>query len=250
MAYVSLSRDLRHEVRSKIHSLKRTELDGIKPAEGAITELHKALDPEIKRREIIRNRPAGLEGYDHLFTKANRLVYRNWEVDVVVFDKIDDREIPISSGRVDIGDVPAYFTLNPHGGNVSSWPRPQYSFSREDLLNSTTEREKVEAGLAWVDAQRECHDRWNRVERQINDFLDTCKSLNEALKLLPDIERYVPEYYLSRVNEKRGGTASAKKTDEEARKAEVLAALKNVDVEVVRTSEVLARMAAGAGSST
>lgn len=248
MAYVALSRDLRHEIDSKIRSMMRTELDAIKPAEGAITELYVAAAPEAKRREIASKTPEGLKEYMHLFTRQNRLVYHCWEVDIVIMDGTGDDAKPISSGRHNVGEVPAFMTLQPSGQTVHQYPRPQYKFDRDTLLAVADNRAGVEAGLAHYDARTECIIRWNTVARQISTFLDSCKSLNEALKLLPDIERYVPPYYLERVGEKRG-TSSAKKTDEEARKAEVLAALKAVDIDTVRTSEVLARMASGGSNA-
>ena len=249
MAYVALSRDLRYEIDNKIRSLMRTELDAIKPAEGATTDLYTAAAPEAKRREIASKTPEALKEYMHLFTRQNRLVYHAWEVDIAIMEDATDTASCISSGRHNVGEVPAFMTLQHNGQHSSPYPRPQYKFTRQELLDTADNRAAVEAALAYHDARKECIDRWNTVSRQISKFLDSCKSLNEALKLLPDIERYVSRDYIARVNEKRGGGTSAKKTDEEARKAEVLAALKGVDVDTVRTSEVLARMASGAGNT-
>lgn len=248
MAYVALSRDLRYEIDSKIRSMMRTELDAIKPAEGAVLDLYAAAAPEAKRREIAAKTPPALKEHLHLFTRHNRLVFHSWEVDIAIMEDAGDDAKSISSGRYNVGEVPAFMTLQANGQYVSPYPRPQYKFTRQELLDTAENRAGVEAGLALHDARKECADRWNTVARQISTFLDSCKSLNEALKLLPDIERYVSADYIARVNEKRG-TTSVKKADEEARKAGVLAALKNVDVEVVRTSEVLARMASGSSGT-
>jgi len=62
-----------------------------------------------------------------------------------------------------------------------------------------------------------------------------CKSLNEAIKLWPDVQRYVPKQFLDRVAKKAEKSAGAASQGAEA--------LKGIDVDMVNTSVVLARMA-------
>lgn len=86
-------------------------------------------------------------------------------------------------------------------------------------------------------AQLECRERWTKVKEQIINFIRKAKSLNEALKLWPDVARYVPVEYVDKANEK--------KERPEKKKSEAAEALKDLDVDLAATSAVLARMAGG-----
>lgn len=85
-----------------------------------------------------------------------------------------------------------------------------------------------------TDALEEITERWSKVQSQVLSFLDNCKSLNEAVKLWPDVLRYVPDEYKERLERK-----AVKVVKESA----ALAALKEIDLDAVTTSTVLARMA-------
>jgi len=259
MAYVALSRDLIQDIRNKIHSMRRVEFDAIKPPEGRSIAPYVGA-PAFVRQFLLNNlRPAGLVGYDHLFTKANQLALKGYEVDVYVYEGAapdlhnaqNDAQNPkpFNTGRLELDDMPVWLRFDNQGRVGDSYSRHKVLVSLADVMKHAEKPELVQAWMDVYHAQVECRDRWLKVEKQLLDFLDTCKSLNEALKTLPDIARYVDKHYLDRVEEKRTATVSKRKVDEEARKAEVLAALAAVEVDVVRTSEVLARMASS-GSNT
>lgn len=76
--------------------------------------------------------------------------------------------------------------------------------------------------------------RWDKVDKDILGFLGKCKSVNEALKLWPQIEMYIPPEYIGRVNEKhersKGGASQAAE------------ALKNLDTDHLTTAAVISRM--------
>jgi hypothetical protein len=92
--------------------------------------------------------------------------------------------------------------------------------------------------FASVLASDEIKQRWEKIRLQVLNFLDECKSLNEALKLWPQLNMYIPKEYLDRVAEK----AEAK--PKESRAAD---ALKNLDTNLAVSSAVIARMS---GAST
>lgn len=81
---------------------------------------------------------------------------------------------------------------------------------------------------------RDVADRWNKVEKDISNFLRECKSLNEALKLWPDLRVYIPQHFLTRVDTKpeRNKTVSA-----------AASALQNIDTSAAMSAAVIARMA-------
>lgn len=88
---------------------------------------------------------------------------------------------------------------------------------------------------AWLDAlehERDINKRWATVREQVMQFFDRCKSLNEAVKLWPDVKRFVPQSYLDKLEEK-----VSKKS-----KTNAAAALQGIDTQLIETSTVLAVM--------
>lgn len=90
-------------------------------------------------------------------------------------------------------------------------------------------KETVEA----MKGRAEIEKRWNGIGDQVNKFLSNCKSLNEALKLWPDLEHYIPKEYVERVLEKRTSTKV------ESKAAEILS---SIDTQGVMAAAVIARM--------
>jgi len=76
--------------------------------------------------------------------------------------------------------------------------------------------------------------RWEKVAKQVYDFLDNCKSLNEALKLWPDLKLYIPNEFIARVERK---AAKAEKSESSA--ASILA---GINTEEIHAAAVIARM--------
>lgn len=87
--------------------------------------------------------------------------------------------------------------------------------------------------VAFATAQVEAIHRWRKVADQIKTFLGKCKSLNEAIKLWPQIEMYIPEQYMRKVKEKKAIYKTESKASE---------ALKDLDVDTLTASAVIARM--------
>lgn len=76
--------------------------------------------------------------------------------------------------------------------------------------------------------------RWTKVRNDVRTFLESCKSLNEAVKLWPDVRRYINKSYLTKLDAK---TEAAKKKESAA-----MEMLKNMDIDAINASTVLARM--------
>ena len=94
--------------------------------------------------------------------------------------------------------------------------------------------------LAWRMSQKEMSRRWEKVREDIVGFLSSAKSLNEALKLWPDVARYVDKDLVAKVNEKTVAKVKPAVSDAMAR----LAAM---DMDAVVSSTVLARLAGAGG---
>jgi hypothetical protein len=81
----------------------------------------------------------------------------------------------------------------------------------------------------------EANTRWDEVANQVAKFLETCKSANEAIKLWPDVARYLPQDVLDKV---------ALKTEKVTKmESAAIAALRAMDMDSINASNVLARMA-------
>jgi hypothetical protein len=89
-----------------------------------------------------------------------------------------------------------------------------------------------------VSNQRDAQNRWSAVEKQVLQFLRNCKSLNEGLKLWPDLRMYIPPSYLKRVERK----VERSKSESNA----AVDALKSMNTEEIVAAAVIARMSTGA----
>lgn len=81
--------------------------------------------------------------------------------------------------------------------------------------------------------------RWDKVDKQITEFLGKCKSVNEAIKLWPQIEMYLPSDVVARVKEKKERNPSAPSQAAEA--------LKALDTDHLTTAAVISRMSGQGG---
>lgn len=101
-------------------------------------------------------------------------------------------------------------------------------------INTTPDDPMIKDVVAYDQSIAEISMRWSKVENDVLRFLKGCKSLNEALKLWPDIRIYVPHQYLHKAEEK-----AAKAKAAESRAMEIL---KEIDVDHAVSSAVMVRM--------
>lgn len=94
--------------------------------------------------------------------------------------------------------------------------------------------EEVKLMVHKIRERKEIEQRWNSVRSKVCDFLDSCKSLNEAIKLWPEVEHYLPKEYIERLLQKREKSAN------QSRAAEVL---DSIDTQELTAAVVIARMA-------
>ena len=113
--------------------------------------------------------------------------------------------------------------------------RERYDFPRIKVKFDTTEHPDFPELVAAEIARFECIERWDAVNKEIVAFLGKCKSANEAVKLYPEIVRYMPEDTMAKINKK---TARGERTESEA-----AAMLKGLNKDNINVSTVLARMA-------
>lgn len=90
----------------------------------------------------------------------------------------------------------------------------------QEYLDNVIERNEIKA-------------KWDKVAEDINRFLQRCKSLNEALKLWPQVAAYIPQDYLAKIDEKR---------EKKQSKSNAAEALKSLDTEGLTAAAVTARI--------
>jgi hypothetical protein len=92
--------------------------------------------------------------------------------------------------------------------------------------------------IVQLKAYKEEHDeieaRWTKVRNDVASFLEHCKSLNEALKLWPDIRIYIPQRYLDKAETVTKKAKAAEST--------ALEHLKSIDTDNAVASAVMLRM--------
>ena len=76
--------------------------------------------------------------------------------------------------------------------------------------------------------------KWGKVRVQVTEFLQTCKSLNEGLKIWPQLSMYIPKEYLDRV--------AADKVKKAAPVSSAAAAFASLDTNLLVSSAVTARL--------
>lgn len=79
---------------------------------------------------------------------------------------------------------------------------PGFGRFRHDVYVAEDAYPPMAAVVKYTREMMEIRVRWKKVNRQIVDFLQSCKSLNEALKLWPAVSVYIPKTYLDRVERK------------------------------------------------
>jgi hypothetical protein len=114
--------------------------------------------------------------------------------------------------------------------NVDGPPHSGYGYGAPGPIDVSVVQEHLEAQLA----RKEIKEKWEKVQTDLEVFLSKCKSLNEALKLWPQIETYMPKEYVAKVHEKR-----EKREKEESNAVE---ALKSLDTEGLTAAAVVARI--------
>jgi hypothetical protein len=215
MAYVAITENLRYDIRNHLDHMRNKELEmcGDLAVLGRQLMADKAfIDAQINKLwEPLADIRQRLEEHNQRATLSMRFKMpdnKRHDVDVTgaslpCFVKPEYGEVPV---EVDRGDHPV-----------------------------------AEQLYALLEARHECLTRWAGVKTQVLSFINKCKSLNEAVKLWPDVRKFLPSDALRRLD----NTPSKTKPKAEVGPNEKTASdvLKEIDLDVLNSSLVLARMA-------
>ena len=179
MAYVAISGELRDSIRRNIQAMGRRELNAAPPYEKhevvqQITDHHY----QLLWGEFVHLKDQMPQGWlrftEALYLKADR------EIDE------DKRTVSATIAYSFPNKIAAPPSTETWGKRISvseSYP------GMKELLNASQQRLEINA-------------RWEKVQSDVLRFISNCKSLNEALKLWPDLRVYIPQNYLDRVDQK------------------------------------------------
>lgn len=221
MAYVAITDRLVDDVKSKINTMEGSELNTLPNSSQLQAELLK--DPAV----------------------LARIMGKFWEPVADIRERLEQYNKPATV------QIRAYHTTVGEGGKVEKLRLLAGDFGKRDVpctvdtgegyykyaaleVDETFDPRLMEI-LTIEQQHKEVRDRWEAVTNQVINFLRSCKSLNEAVKLWPEVTRYLPKEAVDRLNQ------NAPKQQKEASKA--LEALKAMDFDTINASTVLARMA-------
>jgi hypothetical protein len=218
MAYVALSRTLLGEVNNNIKSMKTKELDSMEE------------DPILAYVRDQAGKPLELwleealwEGQLHL----KSVLPASWIV------KTEELRLNI---EVD-GSTSSAKLLAQHGTKIEIPPIHAGNYYQTIKIKLDKSKEYTQplflAVIAYQTKRKEIVNRWESVTSAVSDFLNKCKSLNQAIKLWPGISLYIPQEYIDKVNEK----IERKNKDVEATDS-----LKSIDTDAIEAAAVIARL--------
>lgn len=202
--YVGISETLLNAVRDKISTMRKKEIS----TTGTRPEVH--VDKEVVERMLWG---------DYLDLKDK--MPKQWKYVVQsVTAKMGEY------GSLEL-NYPKSGIVAPPVTRSSGWGTPDFSIEMDINDPGLVEYKK------YVETLKEINDRWDKVNEQILTFLKKCKSLNQAMKLWPQVELYIPKDYIDRINAK---------VDRKEQQSEAKDAVKGLDVEHLTTAAVIARM--------
>jgi hypothetical protein len=216
MAFVGITAQMCHEVRQNIKSMRDAELKQLGESPAQSIQLT-GDEPWLK--------DAVWEGRTDLIGLLPSHWFGNPEfVDFAFYaDLGTGKDKHIASKRVREFNK---FPLPPMYKN-SSYPTVTVKFG-------TNVPEFLKDTVSYSEKYSDIEQRWSKVTDNVNKFISNCKSLNEALKLWPDLRVYIPRYYMDRVNKK-----PERKEKQESNAAAVLA---EINTDEIHASAVIARM--------
>lgn len=217
MAFVGISGSLCTEVRSKIRTMRDKEI-------------------VYTVGEFQTRAPISVTGNESWFVK------KVWQNKMHLISEMPSEWLANKFEAIDFHFSGPGFTLTCRSTDPLKLP-PMYRNNYPDVYVTFQEGEEMPLSVINEHIQKakqrtEITDRWKKIENQVNQFLENCKSLNEAIKLWPDLKLYIPAEYIERLERK---AAKAEKVQSNA-----AAVLAGINTEEIQAAAVIARIS-GAG---
>lgn len=204
MATVGISRDLINRVETKITGMRKAERASDLP------NIDKTFSIDAS---MLYN--TGCWGAEHVHLLS--IIPKDW------LSKSTDSSITIAGWTDEAIHLKTSVRFT---GMTFAYQRPKDSYYNKheaeltlDQVRAFPEETPGRAELLqrWDDAvvEKSINDKWDKVKKDITDFLGKCKSLNEAVKLFPGVRMYIHYEDLERLDRKaERPTQRAKIVDE------------------------------------
>ena len=217
MAYVAISGELKTSVKEQIKNLERKDV-------GAIPDVPSSVSLDTIPEDL-KDKVWG----EHRHLEA--MMPKDWKV------YRDDLTLKVKFVSDDSIVHNTTFEVMFKGDTLPCPPNTRpYSFAVE----VDEYYPMVAEYLVYRKKVAEVETRWNKVKVDVMKFLENCKSLNEAIKLWPDIRIYIPKQYIERIE---------KKAERAVSNTSALDILKGIDTDGAVAAAIGARLASAAGGS-
>ena len=210
MAYVAISASLMNEVENKINRMKEADENLIQKPIDEIT--YQTLPDDLDH----------LMWGDHYHLK--NVIPDDWKV----YNKEHRANTKFTHDGVELKSV---LYIKTAVGTAAPPKTSSYTTNFDVPSTHPIMAEIVQRDVAHYENNK----KWKAIRAQIKDFLNNCKSLNEAVKLWPDVRVYVPKSYMDRM------LVKSERTAEKISKASEF--LKQIDTDNAVAAAVGARMA-------
>jgi hypothetical protein len=221
MATVGITKELRNRVKTKINGMRRAERNSDVPN----------IDTTIAAdASQLFNIGCWGEKYVHLIAQ----IPKDW------LGKTDESTVCIKGTLDDGREMTTGVRFK---GMNSAYARPKDSYYNKtdseltiDYVRSLPEETLGRAELLkrWDESiiALDIDARWAKVETDIDEFLDKCKSLNEAVKLFPGVRMYIHSEDIERLD---------RKLERPTQRAKIV---ENVDTEGLTAAAIAAKLSA------
>jgi len=219
MAYVSISRDLINDIKKGMNNMCSAEAESYPEATQSV--LVDSFDDRVMEL---------LWGEDKAIMSSIPVSFTH-QVSSIRVNLI----VPNEDGTVsDSWKSRTEFYIKPNAG-VFVAPNRESNPTELTINSLAIDDPFVKEWMDYKIIIRDINLKWDKLTRQVTTFIEGCKSLNEALKLWPDVRLYIPIKYMERIEKKveKSNAVSSSAVD----------ALKNIDTDFAVGAVVGARMA-------
>lgn len=196
MAYVAISKDLIERVKENIHRMRKSEVAGSCPGVASGREVTKDVSALFTK---------GCWGeYAYLLEKMPK---EDWlrrcevaDIHVIGEATLNDRPFTVKTSVRFRGLTNAWAkpSTGYYGDSHSKFSIEEVNALPDGVLGKSDLLERYEEALV----EAEINLRWAKIMNDIVEFLGKCKSLNEAVKLLPAVKMYVDKGDIQRMERK------------------------------------------------
>ena len=196
MAYVAITNDLINRVESKIKTMKNHEIETSCPG------LNETV--RVDASQLYNMGCWGAENVHLINVIPHDWIQEITEANIVVKGTVDIEGDPVPVQlRKDVrfsGLTNAF-----QRPNASYYSRSNSELDYNDLVampDHIVGRNELVARFELARTEAQIKARWEKINKDITAFLRSCKSLNEAIKLLPGVKMYVDRDDIERVERK------------------------------------------------